>query len=88
MPLWLVQTSLAVAILVTAASGVWLMINARAVARLFRGTGEIDPGPGPRRASRGTVWAVIVAFNLGWIASVSIWSWAMDSDNVVETPRQ
>ena len=86
MPLWVPQVMLALAIVLTAAAGVWLMINLRAVARLFRGAGEITPGPGPRMASKSTTVLMLVLFNLGWIGSIAIWSWAMsgEANEVVE----
>ena len=87
MPLWIPQVALALAIIVTVGSGLWLMINARAVARLFGRGSEIEPGPGPRTASRGATWAVIAAFNLGWVASVAIWTWAMGTEDAIETRR-
>lgn len=81
MPLIVPQMMLLLAILLTVGTGLWLMINARSVARLFRNTGFIDPGPTlgrPRQPpSKQLVIAMIVAFNVGWIASVAIWSWAM-----------
>lgn len=88
MPLWIPQTALALAIVLTAASGTLLMINARALARLFRKRPEIEPGPGPRGASRKVVIALLVAFNLGWITTVAIWSWVAsgEAEEVVEAP--
>lgn len=80
MPLWVPQVLLALAILLTAASGTWLLINLRSVARLFRSTGEIVPGPGRRLASKGTVVAMLIAFNVGWIGSIAIWSWVMTGE--------
>ncbi|OJV05822.1 MAG: hypothetical protein BGO06_12600 [Shinella sp. 65-6] len=81
MPLLVPQILLALAIALTVGAGLWLMINARSVARLFRRTGVIEPGPAFGRhahpRSRRAVLAAIVAFNIGWIASVAIWSWAM-----------
>lgn len=84
MPLWVPQILLALTILITAGTGIWLLINLRSVARLFRSTGEIEPGPGPRPASRSTVLAMLVAFNIGWIGSIAVWSWAM-TDDATET---
>lgn len=80
MPLWIPQVLLALLILLTAATGIWLLINLRSVARLFRSTGEIEPGPGPRPAAKSTVVAMLVAFNVGWIGSIAVWSWAMTAD--------
>ncbi len=79
MPLIIPQMLLALAVIATFAAGIWLMINARSVARVFRGN-LIDPGPGPRLASRRTVLAIITAFVLGFLASIAIWSWAMTDE--------
>ena len=89
MPLWVPQVLLGLAIAVTAASGIWLLINLRSVAGLFRSSGEITPGPGPRMASRARVITMLILFNLGWIASVAIWTWAMseDASDVVVSDR-
>ncbi len=90
MPLVVVQIMLALAILLTAASGLWLMINARSLARVFRKSDVIEPGPSTGRHARvqpkGRVLAVLVAFNLGWIGAVVIWSWAItqEASEVVE----
>ncbi|HZF46083.1 MAG TPA: hypothetical protein VEZ26_07090 [Sphingomonadaceae bacterium] len=87
MPLYVPQIMLALAIVLTAGTGVWLLINARAVARLFRHSDIIEPGPRLGRQSppppRGVVLAMLMAFNVGWLGSVAIWSWAM-TDEAVE----
>jgi hypothetical protein len=47
---------------------IWLIINARGVARLFaRRTNDLEPGAAPRgvTASAGAVWAAIALFVLG-----------------------
>ena len=84
MPLAIVQILLALSILLTVVAGLWLMINARSLAWLFRKSDAIDPGPStgrrPRLQPRGMVLAVLVAFNIGWIASVVIWSWAITEE--------
>lgn len=86
MPLWVPQTMLALTIIVTAVTGVWLLINLRAVARLFRRSGVIQPGPGPRLASKRTTAMMLVLFNLAWIGSIAVWSWVMtgEANEVVE----
>ncbi|GEM_PF-554689 len=80
MPLWSVQAIIAIFAIVAMASGVWLLLNLRALARIFRGTADLQPGPGPRGPSRKAVWTALVLFNLGWIASIAFWTWARDSD--------
>lgn len=86
MLLYVPQIMLALAILLTAGTGVWLLINARSVARLFRHSDIIDPGPRLGRQSprppRGVVLAMLAAFNVGWLGSVAIWSWAMTDEAV------
>ncbi|WP_336978729.1 hypothetical protein [Altererythrobacter fulvus] len=86
MPLYVPQILLALAIVLTAGTGVWLMINARAVARLFRHSDIIEPGPvlGRRRIPppRGLVMVMLAGFAFGAIASVAIWSWAMTEEAV------
>jgi hypothetical protein len=90
MPLIAVQILLALAIVLTASAGVWLMINARSVACLFRGSDAIEPGPNTGRHARlyskRTVLAVIVALNIGWISAAAIWSLAVtqEANEVVE----
>lgn len=85
---------LALSALISITAMIWLMLNARAVARLFAGPrSEMVPGPSAsaaeeRRssyrplASPGRVWAAILLFNLGWIGAVLAWSLAADvADN-------
>ena len=80
MSLAAIQIILLVTILVSFATGLWLLINMRSVAYAFRGLDAIDPGPGPRRASRGTVIAILAAFFLSLAGTLGIWFWAMDGD--------
>ncbi|KPL69383.1 hypothetical protein SZ64_15465 [Erythrobacter sp. SG61-1L] len=85
MPLYVPQIALALAILLTAATGIWLLINARAVARLFRRSDIIQPGPALGRQTpppRRLVLAMLAGFTLGWVGSVAIWSWAMTEEAV------
>ncbi|QIG78976.1 hypothetical protein [Stakelama tenebrarum] len=63
---------LVIAILVTAVTGIWLLLNARSVAALFRGVPDIEPGPGRKRAPRGTTIVMLILFNIGWISAVAI----------------
>lgn len=86
MPLATTPILLALAILLTAVSGLWLLINARAVARLFR-RGGIEPGPGIRQASRKAALGWLIAFNVGWIACIVIWSFTAsgEANEAVET---
>lgn len=84
MPLVFVQILLALSIVLTVIAGLWLMINARSLARLFRKADYIEPGPNtgvrPQLHSKGKVLAVFVAFNIGWMAAVVIWSWAITEE--------
>lgn len=80
MPLWSVQIIVAFFAVMSLLSGIWLLLNLRAVARTFRGTADLEPGPGPRGPSRGAVWTAFILFNIGWIASIAIWIWARDDD--------
>ncbi|MEE4289136.1 MAG: hypothetical protein V2J14_07185 [Erythrobacter sp.] len=58
---------------VTLASGVWLLLHARDVARVFRREPDVAVGPGVKQASRFAVSAMLIVFNLGWIASLVFW---------------
>ncbi|WP_188054116.1 MULTISPECIES: hypothetical protein [unclassified Sphingosinithalassobacter] len=91
MPLATFPLLLALCIVVTAVSGIWLMLNARSVAALFRGRTEIVPGPGRRRASRGAVIAMLILFNLGWIGAIAVqwigWEGAANEVIVSENPE-
>lgn len=67
---------LALSAIVSVAAMIWLLVNARGVARLFaRSHNELEPGaklgPQPERRS---VWIALALFNLGWIAAVAIWT--------------
>lgn len=86
MPLYVSQIVLAAAILLTSGTGVWLLINARAVARLFRRTDIIEPGPALGRQApppRGVVLAMLAGFAIGCIGTITVWSWAL-TDEAVE----
>lgn len=89
--------ALAGSALVSIAAMIWLMLNARSVARIFssrrgdmvagpvetpRGTSSAASlAPAPHASSR-RVWAAIILFNLGWIGAVLAWSLAADvADN-------
>lgn len=80
MPLWVPQVLLALTIVVTAATGIWLLLNLRAIARLFRSSGVVEPGPGPRPPSKRTTAIMLILFNLAWIGSVAVWSWVMTGE--------
>lgn len=78
--------ALGIAILITFAAMIFLLLNLRAVASLLRGVGGIAPGPGKRMASRRAILIALVAFNLGWMASVAIWwtVWSGVANEAVE----
>ncbi|QZH75936.1 MAG: hypothetical protein JY451_04985 [Erythrobacter sp.] len=80
MPLEVPQMLIATFGVIALASGLWLLLNLRSVAAAFGNHRGIVPGPGPRTASRRKVIAVLIAFNLGWLASIGLWAWAIDRD--------
>ena len=89
MSLALVPILFALAIIVTVVSGLWLMLNARSLAALFRSRDAIAVGPGRPRRSRRAVIVALILFNLGWISAVALqWaSWEGATNEVVETVR-
>ncbi|MCL6250122.1 hypothetical protein M3P36_03550 [Altererythrobacter sp. KTW20L] len=84
MPLWFPLSILLLTTLVALASAGWLLLHAQDVARAFRTSTELEPGPDPRRASRrasrSTVIAMLVVFNLAWIAATGIWVYSLTDD--------
>ena len=80
MSLWTANLIMAIFVIATLASGIWLLLNLDAVARLFRGVGDVVATPGRRTASRGRTWLMLAIFNIGWIACVLIWVYVMSGD--------
>jgi hypothetical protein len=80
MPLWIVTTALVVCAVSSLIAGIWLLLNMPAVARTFGSGGNIVPPPGRRRVPPRKVLLMIAIFNLGWIAAVAIWIWALSGD--------
>lgn len=77
MPVGLLPALLAVAILVTTASGFYLLIHARALAVMFnRPSNELAPGPGRRLPSRGKMLTAMILFVAGFLVSILIWSFS------------
>ena len=74
MPLEAFQITIFALGVIALATGTWLLVHARDVARVFRREPDIELGPGPRRASRGTTIFVLIVFNLAWIASLVLWA--------------
>lgn len=89
MPIWFFPALLALSAVTSLAAGVWLLLHAQAVAVLFRGHGDIVPAPSKPRKSRKSVLLALALFNLGWIASIAIWSFAIsgEANEVVEQDR-
>ena len=88
MPVAFFPLLLGLAILVTSASGFYLLINARALAAMFnRSSNELAPGPGRRPPTRGRMLATMAVFAAGLLISVLIWSFAGTDtvSNVVES---
>lgn len=80
MPLWTANLIMAFFVIVTLGSGIWLLLHLDAVARLFRGVGDVVVTSGRRTAPRGRTWLMLAIFNLGWIACVLIWLYVMGGD--------
>jgi len=74
MPLIYQQIAIFLIGVVTLASGAWLLIHARDVARLFRTEPDVTVGPGKKQASKATTWAMLAVFNAGWIIALVFWS--------------
>ena len=89
MPIWFFPALLALCAVVTLAAGIWLLLHAQAVAVLFRGHADIVPAPRKAKASRRAVWLALALFNLGWIASIAIWTLAIsgEANDVVQQDR-
>lgn len=82
MPLWFFPALLGLFAVVSLAAGLWLLLHMRDVARVFSGKreGEVVAGPGRRHASQSAVWLALAVFNVGWIACVLIWVFAIGGD--------
>lgn len=89
MPIWFFPALLALSAVVSIAAGIWLLLHAQAVAVLFRDRGDVVPGPSRSRASRRSVILALILFNLGWVASVAIWSYAISgqANEVIDQKR-
>lgn len=62
-------------ILLTALSGIYLLINARSVIALFnRPSNELAPGPSSRHVPRGRLYLGLAGFAIGFILSFGFWS--------------
>ncbi|HEY5721873.1 MAG TPA: hypothetical protein VIT45_06080 [Allosphingosinicella sp.] len=62
-------------ILLTALSGIYLLINARSVIALFsKPSNELAPGPSSRRVPRGRLYFALAAFLAGFLLSFGFWS--------------
>lgn len=86
MPLWTANLVMAFFAIAALGSGLWLLLNLDAVARLFAGKADVVPAPGKRTAPRGRVWLMLAIFNAAWIACVLIWAYVMsgEADTVVD----
>ena len=80
MPIWFFPALLALSAVVSLAAGIWLLLHAQAVAVFFRRHGDMVPAPHKPRASRGAVFLALALFNLGWISSIAIWTFAITSE--------
>jgi hypothetical protein len=77
MPLWIFTAVYGLAIVVTLAAGIWLLLHLTAVARTFAGKADIVPSPKPPRASRRAVRWAFAAFGAGLALTMTIQILAM-----------
>ena len=77
MPLWMFTAVYGLAIVVTLAAGIWLLLHLTAVARTFAGTADIVPSPKPARASSRSVRRVLAAFGAGLLLTLTMQILAM-----------
>lgn len=82
MPLWFLPALIAFFAVISLATGIWLLLHLRDVARVFRGDrpGEMVRGPGPRRAAPAAVWTALLIFNACWITCIVIWIFVIGGD--------
>ena len=74
MPLWFFPALMGVLAVISLVAGTWLLLHLQDLAATFSGRadGEMVRGPGKRRASKGSVWLALIAFNAGWIGCLLI----------------
>ena len=77
MPLWLFSAVFAVAILVTLAAGIWLLLHLTALARAAQGNADVVASPKRPRASRRAVRLALAAFAGGLLVTVTMQVLAM-----------
>jgi hypothetical protein len=77
MPLWIFTAVYGLAIVVTLAAGIWLLLHLTAVARTFAGKADIVPSPKPPRTSRRAVRWAFAAFGAGLALTMTIQILAM-----------
>lgn len=80
MPLWTFPLLLALCAITSLVAGIWLLLHLQALAVLFRGQANIVPGPTMPRASRRSLLIALILFNLGWMASIGIWTFVMTGE--------
>ena len=80
MPLWVANLIMAFFTIAALGLGIWLLLHIDAIARLFAGKGDMVAAPGKRSASRGQTVAMLVLFNLAWIACVLIWIYVIGGE--------
>jgi hypothetical protein len=83
MSLWTANLIFAAFIIAALGSGIWLLLNLDALARLFAGRGdegEIVPAPRRPPVSRAQTWLMLAIFNTAWIACILIWIYVISGD--------
>lgn len=72
MPLWSFQAMIALAIISTLTSGIWLLLHLTAVAPTFAGTADIVPANSPTHASSGSVRTALAIFSVGLLVTLAL----------------
>ena len=72
MPIWLFSAVFAVAVILTLAAGIWLLLHLTALARTAEGNADVVPSPKRPRASPRAVRLALAAFGVGLLATVTM----------------
>ena len=77
MPIWLFSVIFAVAVIVTLAAGIWLLLHLTALARTAEGNADVVPSPKRPRASPRAVRLALAAFGAGLLVTLAMQVLAM-----------
>ncbi|WP_205763564.1 hypothetical protein [Pseudopontixanthobacter vadosimaris] len=80
MPLWFFPALIGAFAIVSLVAGIWLLLHLPAVIELFSRGNDLVRGRARRTASPKAVWIALILFNIGWIACILIYSFAIGGD--------